>query len=140
MRKRRETINRIVKVIIGILIVFLICFFSLNYTINNNSSYVDNLKNNIKDNYKLDDDILGVNVYGGYYIVSTNKEVIVLDGEYVEVMKENVSGLYDNINNYDLVYRTNKLMYEETIVDDDNLTYNYYDVYSYDYVSSIVVK
>lgn len=139
MKKRRRTINKIVKIVIGIFIVLLICFFSLNYTVNNNISYVNSLKNNIEDNYKLGDDIKDINVYGGYYIISTDKEVIVLDNDFEEVVKENINKLSNNIDNYYLVYRTNKLMYEETVVKGKTLTYNYYDAYSYDYVSSIVL-
>ena len=139
MKKRRRTINKIVKIVIGIFIVLLICFFSLNYTVNNNISYVNSLKNNIEDNYKLGDDIKDINVYGGYYIISTDKEVIVLANDFEEVVKENINKLSNNIDNYYLVYRTNKLMYEETVVKGKTLTYNYYDAYSYDYVSSIVL-
>lgn len=132
--RKRFPVRNVVRVILIVFIILLIAFFSLNYTINNNDSYLKDLSEEIASNYKLNDNIINVNVYGGYYIVETKDEVIVLDKEYEEIFKENSSKLNDNKNNYDLVYKNNRLMYEETIVDGDTLTYYYYDAYSYEKV------
>ena len=139
-RKKSLKIKGFVKVFLVIVVVILVMFFSLNYMINNNDSYLVSLVDTINDNYNIDDNVNSVNVYGGYYIVLTDSKVLVLNREYENVFEESVSELSDNINNYDLVYRTNKLMYEDTVIDDGTLIYNYYDAYSYEYVSSIELE
>lgn len=137
---KKLPVKNIIKVVIGVLIIVLIAFFSLNYTINNNLSYLDGLIKEVSSEYSFSDEVISVNIYGGYYIAVTANEVVILDKEYKEVFKESSSKLSKNVNDYDLVYRTNKLMYEETVVLDDVLTYNYYDAYSYEKISSIVLE
>ena len=138
--KKRFPVRNVIRVVIIILIILLIVFFSLNYTINNNDSYLEDLSEEIGNNYQMHSNIINVNVYGGYYIVETDDEVVVLDKEYGEVFKESSSNLSANRSNYDLVYKTNKLMYEETVIKDGILTYNYYDAYNYEKINSIVLE
>ena len=136
---RKLYIKRYVIAIVIVLFIFLVLFFSVNYVINNNSDYNNNLVKKVSNKYN-GGNIDNVNIYGGYYIVSYKDKIIVLDKEYKEIYKENTSKLADNEKGYDIVYKTNKLMYEETVVDDETLTYNYYDIHSYKLVNSIDLK
>ena len=74
------------------------------------------------------------------YIFTTNSNVIVLTKEYKEVLKEDINKLAKNTNNYELIYRTNKLMYEDTTVKDNKVTYDYYDANTYKKISSTTLE
>lgn len=109
-----------------LIIIFIISFILLSIT-NKNNNYLDNITKDIKENYKVEDKITYSNKYGNYYIFTTEKKVIVLNKEYEEVLKKDIDILDENKNNYDLIYKNNKLMYEQTILKKDKLTYKYYD-------------
>ena len=69
-------------------------------------------------------------IYGNYYIFTTKNNVIVLNKEYKEILKEDIEKISKNKDNYELIYKTNKLMYEETITKENKVTYIYYDAES----------
>lgn len=105
-----------------IIVVILYIFFVLN----NNQKYLDNLTKNIKDNYKLDGNITYSNKYGNYYIFTTESKVFVLNNQFEEILIENISKIKTK-EDMELIYKTNKLMYEEKEVNDNLLVYKYYD-------------
>lgn len=114
--------------IILVLIIIVVIIFILLFNINNkNNKYLDNISKDILENYEIDEEITYSNIYGNYYIFTTDTKVIVLNKEYEEIVKENIDILDSNENNYELIYKNNKLMYEETILKKDTLTYKYYD-------------
>lgn len=131
--------KNIFKVLIVIGVILLIILFSLIWPVNSNKDYLEDLFRDIVSNYEIDGKVDYVNIYGGYYIIKTKDKVVVLDKEYKEVFVESNSKLVDNKNNYDLVYRNNSLMYEDAIVKDEEITYNYYDVYTYKFITSIII-
>lgn len=119
--------KKIVKIIGTLLIIVLLGILIISYLTNHNEDYLDNMTKNIQENYDIPEEIIYSNQYGNYYIVKTPSSVIVLNKEYQEVLKESSFVLAPNTNNYALIYKTNKLMYENTIVKEDKLTYEYYD-------------
>ncbi len=122
--------KKTLKILLIIIIIFISGIIYISYINTTNEDYISNLSNNIQKELNTSDKITYINQYGNYYIVKTTNNVIVLTKDYKEVLKENISNLKANLNNYDLIYKTNNLMYENTIVKDNKLTYEYYDVIS----------
>lgn len=119
--------KKIGKIILSIIIVIILGILYMSYLTNHNQNYLDNITKNIEENYKINDKITYSNQYGNYYIFTTKDQVIVLNKDYEEVIKENLSTLKENTDNYPLIYKTNKLMYEKTKIEDNTLIYEYYD-------------
>ncbi len=143
MRNFKNNLNPIktvLKVIVVVIIIILISVFSLSYTINKNSNYKSSIIKDIKANYHITEPITYANYADNYYILSTKDRVIVLTKEYQEVLNEDINNLSPNSNKYELIYKTKKLMYEETILKDNKVTYNYYDAKTYKKVSSTTLE
>lgn len=135
-----KSLKKIIIAIIIIALVILIAIFSLSYIINKNNNYQDNLTKKIKTNYDISEDITYSNFYGNYYIFKTKNNVIVLNKEYEEVLKEEIKNIADNKEGYDLIYKTNKLMYEDTTIENNKVTYTYYDAKTYEKISSTTLE
>ena len=135
MKDSKKKIS-IIKIIILLLLIIFVGIFSLSYKVNNNYNYNNKLIEKIKNNYSLNDNINYINVYGNYYIITTKDKAIVLTNKYKEVYKEDISKLAKNTNNYNLIYRKNKLMYENTIYKKNGITYEYYDIKNYKRIST----
>ena len=90
----------------------------------------------------LKDDMFGdiLKYNGNYYIFTTKEKVIVLNKEFREVASEDKSQLAENKNDYQLIYKANKLMYEETILSKKAVTYKYYDSKTYKQLSKITLE
>lgn len=138
--KNIKKIQTILKIALIAVILILIGVFSLSYTINKNNNYQESIINNIKNNYQVNDNINYANYYGNYYIFTTKNEVIVLTKEYKEVLKEDIKEIADNKNNYELIYKTNKLMYENTTVKNNKVIYDYYDAKTYKKLSRTTLE
>ena len=115
---------RILTIPLIIIIVIIIYIF---YLINSNQNYLDSITKNIKDNYQINEEITYSNKYNNYYIFTTKSKVIVLNNEYEEILNESIATIQPIDKNQELIYKTNKLMFEKTILEDDNLIYQYYD-------------
>ena len=105
--------------------------------------YMD--KNNINDiekdivkNIKIKG-IKYINKYDNYYIVRDKNYIYLIDYKYIEVLKIDNKKIYDNKNDYELVYRDNTIMYMDNYIDNDGIVFNYYDIYSYKLIDSITV-
>lgn len=110
-----------------ILIILGIVIFYISYITVQNENQYDVIAKNVKDNYNIKEEITYSNQYGNYYIIKTKNQVIVLNKEYQEILKENISILKENKDNLPLIYKTNKLMYEKTIRKENEIIYEYYD-------------
>ena len=117
-----KKIISIISILLIIIIILSLILFSIT---NKNDKYLSSITKDISKNYKIEEKITYSNKYGNYYIFTTKKNVIVLNKEYEEILKEKISIL--DKNNLDLIYKNNKLMYEETIYKKDKVTYKYYD-------------
>ncbi len=119
--------KKVLKIVSIILISIIICILCISYIETKNDNYLNNLKEEIKNHLNLNDEITYTNQYGNYYIIKTNNNVIVLTKDYREVLKESISKIKE-LNNYELIYKTNRLMYEKTSIKNNNtLIYEYYD-------------
>ena len=119
--------KKIFRSILVIIIVCIIGILYISYITNHNQDELDNIAVNIQENYSIQEQITYANRYGNYYIFTTNNHIYVLNKEYEEVLKENISVLAPNPENLSLIYKTNQLMYEKTIREDHTITYEYYD-------------
>lgn len=135
-----KKIKKLIIPCILILVIFLIPIFSISYIITKNNNFTNSLKSNIKNNYKTSEKINYVNKYGNYYIFKTANEVIVLNEEYEEITKEKISNIAKNVNNYELIYKTNKLLYENTKRTKNKVIYEYYDIKNYKKLSEITME
>ena len=125
--------------IIPFIIILGITIYTV-YLTNNNTNYIEKTLKNIKDNYQLNEQITYYNEYNNYYIFTTETKVIVLNNEYEEVLNESITNIKKRKDNQELIYKTNRLMFEETILDDNNLTYKYYDASNYELVKETVLE
>lgn len=124
--------------IVACVTIFFLIYYLLIYTkVHSNDKYIDSIKSNITNKYKKIN-IDYVNEYGGYYIVVSNNNIIVLDFDYNEIIKDSVSNI--KLNKFDIVYKTNKIMYEETVLKNNKLIYNYYDIDSGKFIDSVILR
>ena len=114
-------------IIIFLSITFILLILLLYIT---NDNYYNNISKSIKDNY-ANINLYYVNKYNDYYIFLSDENYGVLDGEYNEIMLISKSLVHDNTNNYDVIYKDNKLIYQKEVLDKDKLMINYYDIYTY---------
>ena len=123
-------------IIIFLSITFILLILLLYIT---NDNYYNNISKSIKDNY-ANINLYYVNKYNDYYIFLSDENYGVLDGEYNEIMLISKSLVHDNTNNYDVIYKDNKLIYQEEVLDKDKLMINYYDIYTYQLDKTITMR
>jgi len=138
--ERGNLMKKVTRTIIIIIIVAALIFITLVSINNKNNKYLNKITKDIKENYEVKEEITYSNKYGNYYIFTTNKKVIVLNKEYEEILKEDIDILDDNKNNFDLIYKNNKLMYEETILKKEKLTYKYYDATNNELIKETIME
>ena len=63
-----------------------------------------------------------------------------LDKVRLALSKHIVKDLAENTNNYELIYKTNKLMYENTTIKKNKVIYDYYDTKTYKKISSTTLE
>ena len=110
------------------------------YLTNNNTNYLDKTLKNIKDNYQINEEITYSNEYNNYYIFTTDTRVIVLNNEYTEVLNENITNIKERKDNQELIYKTNKLMFEETTTNDSKLIYKYFDAVNGEFIKETIME
>ena len=124
--KKKIITKRVLKIIGIIIILLLIVIFSISYITDNNTQTLEKLTQKIQKHYKTTK-INYSNTFNNYYIIKTNNQVIILTKDYKEVAKEDISKLKEESNNYDLIYKTNKIMYEKKTLKKNKIIYDYYD-------------
>ena len=138
--KHKKTIKNIVRTIIIVVIILLAAIFSLSYRITKNKDWEEDMINTIKEKTNTQENINYVNYYNNYYIYKTDNNVVVLNNEYQEVEKFKLGDLADNKDNYEIIYKTKKLMYENSIIEKNKVTYEYYDAKTYKKISSTALE
>lgn len=131
--------KKIFKILIVIAILLIACILSLSYTINKNNNYQEKLLNRVKKYYpnaKID----YINYQDDYYIYTTKEEIIILDKNYKEITKEKKLNLKQKKDNYEIVYKKEKIVYEETIQKKDKIIYTYYDAKTGEKINSITME
>lgn len=120
------------------LVVFL--FGSVIYIVNRNNNYLNNILEDIKNNSEIKEDIIYYNKYNNYYIVLTKNNIIVLDKDYKEVYNNSTEKFKDKTSEYEIIYKTDIPMYEETKKEGNNIKYIYYDIYTLDKLDEIEIE
>ena len=122
------------------LIIILITISYTIYLIINNNNYLDSITKNIKDNYQINEEITYSNEYNNYFIFTTDTRVIVLNNEYTEVLNESIATIKNRTENQELIYKTNKLMFEETTTNDGKLIYKYFDASNGEFIKETIME
>lgn len=131
--------KKIIKILLIPITLVIIYFLSLSYTINQNQNYESKITNRIKKHQKVDN-IKYANYQEGYYIYTTDEKVIVLDNEYNEELIEDIKIISNKEKNDNIVYKDKKLMYEQTKLEKNKVTYTYYDIETRKEIKSIVLE
>lgn len=127
--------KRIVKIFVSI-IIFL--FIMIIFMIGNDNKYYDKIKKIIEEECKIDD-IIYINKYNDYYIVKDKEYLYLINSEYRIISEIDNNLLYENKENYDIIYDDEVFMYMDDEYIDDGVIYRYYDIYSYELINEIKV-
>jgi hypothetical protein len=128
------------QIILFIVVSILIILISIFYIVSANNNYEKKLIKEIKKNYTINEEIEKVNKYDNNYIITTKTKIIVLNKKYKNIKEEDINKLASNLDNYTLIYKNNKLMYENTIIKKDKVIYEYYDAYTYEYQDNTILE
>ena len=128
--------KKFVIIIVSILIIILL---SIAFLGSNVSKYNSNLNKLIKDNYHVDNKLINVNKYDGYYILTTSANIIVLNSKYKEILKEDISKIKES-NNMSIIYKNNSLMYLEKEIRKDKVIYKYYNPSNLELIKKITFR
>lgn len=126
------------KIIIILVSLILIVFSSVFLLVSKNNKYTKSIEKEIKENYDVKDKIKYLNKYGLYYIIVTTDNLIVLDGNYQEILKERVNGIKLDTDK-EIVYRLGNVMYEVKKVSKNKIVYSYYDIYTNELIDEVEV-
>ena len=127
------------KIIIVFISLVLLTFFFVLFPVARNNKYTNNLEKEVTDNYEIKEEINYLNKSNLYYIILTTKNLIVLDKDYKEILKEDINNIKKIDKDYEMVYRLNNVMYETKEISKDKITYNYYDIYTNELIDTLVV-
>lgn len=129
--------KKMILIMIVLIILFLFIFI---YVVNNNNNYINNRLSNIKNNYKITDNVIYSNEYGEYYILLTEKNLIILNKKYDEIMKEKIENLKLVSGEYDIIYIRNKPMLQLKEKNNNKIVYIYYDIYTGKEIEKIEIE
>ena len=131
--------KKLLRILLIPLIILIVVFLYILYLSNSNQKYLNSITQNIEDNYKVEEEITYSNQYGNYYIFTTKSSVIVLNNQYEEILNDSIATIQIK-EDMELIYKTNKLMYEEKEVNDKVLTYKYYDATTGDFIKETTME
>lgn len=131
--------KKLLHIILIPIIIILVVILYISYLSNHNQNYLDSITKTIQDNYQIEEEITYSNQYGNYYIFTTKSSVIVLNKQYEEILKDSIATIQIK-EDMELIYKTNKLMYEEKEVNDNVLTYKYYDATNGDFIKETTME
>lgn len=127
--------KKIVKIFVSI-IVFL--FILILFMIWNDNRYCDKIEKIIEEECKIDN-IIYINKYNDYYIVKDKEYLYLINSEYRIISEIDNNLLYENKENYDIIYDDEVFMYMDDEYIDGEIIYRYYDIYSYELINEIKV-
>lgn len=128
------------KIIIIFICLVVFLFGSVIYIVNRNNNYLNNILEDIKNNSEIKEDIIYYNKYNNYYIVLTKNNIIVLDKDYKEVYNNSTEKFQDKTSEYEIIYKTDIPMYEETKKEGNTIKYIYYDIYTLENIDEIEIE
>jgi hypothetical protein len=68
-----------------------------------------------------------------------NEYLYLFNFNYEEIYKIKKKLLYDNKNNYDIIYKDDTIMYMDNYKNKEGIIFKYYDIYTYEVIEEIVV-
>ena len=80
-----------------------------------------------------------INYYDNYYIVKDMEKLYLFNNEYKELLSINLNLLFNNIDNYDIVYKNKTLMYMKSNKNKKGIIFSYYDIYTGECIDKIVI-
>ena len=121
--------KKIIKIfIIIVILLFGMIFFVTEIDNRDTKKLIEDISNNTQiDNIKY------INRYGEYYIVLNDKYLYAISREYKIISEVDKILLYENKNNYDIIYDDELFMYMEEV----NNVYKYYHIYSYKFIHEV---
>lgn len=122
------------KIIICFISILLVIFMAILYMTVDDSRYNDKIINNILKNTSVKK-VNYLKKYNNYYIVMDKEYIYVFDLKYNEILSKDVMLIHGNDNNYDIIYKDDKLMYFNDYMKNDVLVYEYYDIDTYKLIS-----
>ena len=128
------------KIIIIFICLIVFLFGCVIYIVNRNNNYLNNISDDIKNNSEIKEDIMYYNKYNNYYIVLTKDNIIVLDKDYKEVYNNSTEKIQDKTSEYEIIYKIDIPMYEETKKEGNTIKYIYYDIYTLDKLDEIEIE
>ena len=132
--------KKIIKILLSILAIVIVVILYFSYITDNNNQEKEKLAKKITKNYNIEEKINYTNEYNNYYILKTDSKVIVLTNDYKEVKKEDLSKLKEISPDLEIIYKTNKLMYEKTIRNKKKITYEYFDALTGEQINKTVLE
>ena len=108
------------------------------FMIRNDNRYYNRIKKIIEEECKIDN-IIYINKYNDYYIVKDKEYLYLINSEYRIISEIYNNLLYENKENYDIIYDDEVFMYMDDEYIDDGVIYRYYDIYSYELINEIKV-
>ena len=139
MKKQNVKLKKFLKIAGTIILISIVIILYISYAIDYNQNLSIKTKKEISQKYPTEE-INYINSYGKYYIIKTKNQVIVLSQDYQEIIKEDLSKLKENTDNLDIIYKTNKLMYEKTIIEQKKVTYEYYNALTGEKIKSTALE
>jgi competence protein ComGC len=124
------------KLLILLIIIIVIIISILVLPTITNNHYQNNTIKELEQNTNLKVEYL--NQYNNYYIVKTNDKIIVFNTKYEKITEETLDKIATM--DYDIIYKSNTLMYEETLITKGNITYNYYDIHTQEKINTIEIE
>lgn len=103
-----------------------------------NNRYISKIE---KDIYKNTDvkKIDYVNEYDKHYIVRNNEYIYLFNNNYEEITRIKLNLVYENKNNYDIVYRDKTIMYMDDYKNKEGIIFKYYDIYTYKEIDKVII-
>ena len=124
-------------IIIGVSIL-LILFIFICVMVGIDNKYINNIKKDIIKNTDIES-IIYVNKYDNHYIVIDDDSLYLYNSNYEELYKIKKNLIYNNKNNYDVVYKDGTIMYMDNYRNKEGIIFKYYDIYTYEVISEIIV-
>ena len=119
----------------SIIIIILIFIFYMTF---DDKMIQDNIKKDIIKNTEISL-VEYLNKYDNYYIVMDNNSLYVIDSSYKVVLEIEKFLLHQNTDNYQIIYKDDKIMYFCDKYEDGKLIYEYYDIYKYELIDKIII-
>ena len=118
--------------------IILFLFISMCVMVSIDKDNINDIKEDIIKNTDIKN-IDYVNKYDNSYIVKDKKYLYLFNSKYEEIYKVEIDLLYDNKNNYELVYRNNTIMYMDNYKKKYGVVFKYYDIYTYELIDELMV-